>query len=190
MKFSFNVRVPEYISLISRKGISSWFPHRGSRVLGEGSQIEGPRSLVPGKGSGSRALGPTYRFRFTRSGSWVLLFWYIFLICMCEALLHRGFTLCHLLQSSGNFLLLCSELFSFVTFFSFYREYIFFCRRNFSFSVTYFSFAAIFFLLMQLTFFCRDFFSFLPLEFFFCHKFSSFDLSYFFFPASIFLLPA
>ena len=54
MKFSFNVRVPEYISLISRKGISSWFPHRGSRVLGEGSQIEGPRSLVPGKGSGSR----------------------------------------------------------------------------------------------------------------------------------------
>ena len=142
------------------------------------SQIEGPKSLVhwvPGPTCGSRALGPTYRFRFTRSGSWIPLFWYIFLICMCEALLHRGFTLCHLLQSSGNFLLLCSELFSFVTFFSFYQEYIFFCRRNFSFSVTCFSFAAIFFLLTQLTFFSCEIFS--------------FAATFFFFVARVFLLP-
>ena len=72
--------------------------------------------------------------------------------------------------------------------FSFNREYILFCRRNFSFTVAYFFFAARIFLLPRGFFFCAITFL-LPREFFFCHEFSSFALTYFSFVASIFLLP-
>ena len=58
--------------------------------------------------------------------------------------------------------------------FSFYREYILFCRRNFSFAVTYFFFATIFFLLSWHFFFWLW-------EFLFCREFSSFALTCFLF---------
>ena len=65
--------------------------------------------------------------------------------------------------------------------FSFYREYILFCRWNFSFTLTYF-------FLPRAFFFCRDYLSFaaeisvLPRNFFFF-------VTYFFFSAGDFLLP-
>ena len=64
--------------------------------------------------------------------------------------------------------------------FSFYREYILFCRGNFSFTVTYF-------FLPRAFFFCRGNFFFAAREFFFCWELFSFAVTNFFFAASIFL---
>ena len=56
-----NVRVPKYGSRVMCKGIGSRFPHIGSWVPGKESQLEGPRSWVPRKGSGSGLLVPGSR---------------------------------------------------------------------------------------------------------------------------------
>ena len=79
--------------------------------------------------------------------------------------------------------------------FSFNREYILFCRRNFSFTVAYFFFAARIFLLPRRFFFCRDYLSFaariflLPRVFFFCPDLFLFCRQHFSFTAGISLLP-
>ena len=111
----------------------------------------------------------------------------MFLICTCERLLHRGFTLYHLLlylsgKSRRNFPLLCSELFSFVAFFFFLPRVYFFFAARMSLLPWPISF------LPRAFFLCREIFSFAAIKFL-CHEVSSFALSYFFFAAGIFLLP-
>ena len=68
-----NVSVPKHVSRVSRKGIGSMFPHIGSRVPGEGSQIQVPSSRVPYKGPGSwvQPMGLAYGSQVSLSGmSW------------------------------------------------------------------------------------------------------------------------
>ena len=171
MRFSFNVRVPEYISLISRKGISSWFPHRGSRVLGEGSQIEGPRSQVKVLGPGShlwipgpgshvqvpvheiRVLGPTflvYLFNLYVWGSPTQRIYFVSSSAVqweFPVAVHWAIFFCHLFFFLPRvYFLLPEEFLVFLDLFLFCRDIS--------------SFDAINFLLLRHLFFCRDLFLF------------------------------